>query len=190
MEASSFSALVQAWLARADQPAAAELFRRMQPLARRVVADYPALRTEADDLAQQIVIRAFAALPRFDLGRRLEPWLRVLAQRCCFDRLRVLQRRGPEAEAAAAGREEPDPAPGPDARLMAAEFQRDLSNSLARLPPGDRRVLELVQSGECSLREVAERLGCAPGALKVRTHRARTRLRGLLAQSQALPLAA
>lgn len=173
--------LVQAWLGRGDEYAATELYRRMQPLARAVAAGFPALRSELDDAVQQIVIRAFAALPRFDRTRPLGPWLRTLALRHCLNRRGALLRQSivwcDEVTSEAC-----DPAPGPDATLVAAEFQHRLGASLARLPAADRALLDSADEFGPDHRR--------SGAQRVRAHRARARLREILARTESLPLAA
>jgi RNA polymerase sigma factor (sigma-70 family) len=65
------------------------------------------------------------------------------------------------------------------ARIDAERGGRVLVEALADLPEIDREVLELVDIAGLAPKEAALALGIAPGALRIRLHRARTRLRKL-----------
>jgi RNA polymerase sigma factor CnrH len=54
------------------------------------------------------------------------------------------------------------------------------------LPARDVEILLLKYTENWSYRDLAEHLGLTPGAVESRLHRARKRLRDLLAQSQAI----
>ncbi|GGI08719.1 RNA polymerase sigma factor [Egicoccus halophilus] len=62
-------------------------------------------------------------------------------------------------------------------RIDAARLADDLRRGVARLPRGERAVLELVAFDGLSPTEAASALGLSPGAARVRLHRARQRLR-------------
>jgi RNA polymerase sigma factor (sigma-70 family) len=64
-----------------------------------------------------------------------------------------------------------------DARIDAAARSRELYAAMARLPDGERAVLELVALDELSLAEAAEAVGIRPVTARVRLHRARRKLR-------------
>lgn len=164
--------LVRAWLVETDQRAADEVFRRLQPTVRRAVAHFPALRHEAEDLAQEIAIRAFAQLGRLDAERPLDPWIGTLARRHCLTRLKSAAWRRTSSKTAALADWLPDPQPAPDAVVLARERASAVQAGLARLPPADRQLLEHAPG--------TARSGPRPGAVKVRAHRARRRLRQLL----------
>jgi RNA polymerase sigma-70 factor (ECF subfamily) len=60
---------------------------------------------------------------------------------------------------------------------------------LERMRPRDREVLLLIAWEGLSQAQVAEVLGCSHAAVRVRLHRARRRLRGLLEETKAMPQA-
>ena len=58
----------------------------------------------------------------------------------------------------------------------------DLQRALASLPPGQRIPVIMKDVYDMPVREIAEELGIAEGAVKVRLHRARRRLLELLSE--------
>jgi len=65
---------------------------------------------------------------------------------------------------------------GPDSRLRADELRERLAQSLAKLPRDQAMAFVLSRLEGLGAEEVAQVLGCSPGALKVRLHRATRRL--------------
>ena len=175
--------LVRSWLDRADQRAAAELHRRMQPCIRGVVAGFQSLAAEAEDLGQQISIRAFQALGRLDATRSLWPWLKTLAHRHCLTRLASAEFRA-EGARVEMPPEHPALTTPPDRQLAACERFQAVRLAVGRLAPDDRRILELTHFDELPLRTAATVLGCPAAVLKVRAHRARHRLRAIWLRSE------
>ena len=68
-----------------------------------------------------------------------------------------------------------------DARIDAAAQSRRLYGAMAKIPEGERAVLELVAIDELSVAEAAASVGVRPVTARVRLHRARRRLRDELA---------
>jgi RNA polymerase sigma factor (sigma-70 family) len=54
---------------------------------------------DAEDVFQEVFARAFEKLPELRSGDAVRPWLAQLTRRLCIDRLRLLARDGPSAEA-------------------------------------------------------------------------------------------
>jgi len=71
------------------------------------------------------------------------------------------------------------PEPTPDQRAGRQQEIRLLQRALARLPLEKREVLLLSRVQELKYNEVAEILGCDPGTVKVRVHRALKELRDI-----------
>ena len=72
--------------------------------------------------------------------------------------------------------------PHEDDELARTPVRLTVKGALSTLADRDRRVLELRYADDLSQVEVARRLGVPEGTVKVRLHRARRRLRGLLAE--------
>ena len=101
-------------------------------------------------------------------------WMHRLAVNTALNRLRRRGRR-PEVEKAA----EPPPTP-PDTDETVLN-QRVLGQALDRLPDGYRQVLVMHDVEGMTHEEIAERLGVAIGTSKSQLHKARARMRDLLA---------
>jgi RNA polymerase sigma-70 factor (ECF subfamily) len=154
-----------------------------------------ALRITRDpDLAGDAVQEAFAtALQRIGDFRgesRIGTWLHRIVYTKAIDLLRARGREVPMPEEDAATRP-PDAerlggAPTwsrpPDEILLGAETRQALARAMNELTSMQRLVFELREVEGRPTDEVAEILGLPPGTVRVHLHRARMRLRGLLAQ--------
>jgi RNA polymerase sigma-70 factor (ECF subfamily) len=131
---------------------------------------------DAEDLAQETLLRAFATLGSVHHGiRSPRAYLLRIATNTWIDSLR---RRGSEAAALAAadlGEDAPRP---PAGRPDAGAALRDASARLiGRLAPQERAALVLKDVFDLPLEETAFVLGTTPGAVKAALHRGRSRLR-------------
>jgi RNA polymerase sigma-70 factor (ECF subfamily) len=70
-----------------------------------------------------------------------------------------------------------DPAPGPEAVLLARERLQSLGEAVAAMGDRDRLIVLLYYQDDLSVEEIARVVGCRAGAVKVALHRARLRLR-------------
>jgi len=141
------------------------------------------------EVAADVFLDAYRSLARYRPVRPFVHWLSRLATRRCCD---FWRRRGrsreipfaslsPEAQAwldrAAAG--EPDAGPSNDGPY--GETAREaLRSALEQLPAADRMALTLVHIDERPVREAAGLLGWSAANVKIRTHRARRKLRAML----------
>jgi len=73
-----------------------------------------------------------------------------------------------------------DNRPGPEQTLASAEWTREASAALARLPASCRELFELIFVEHLPYDEIAEKLGVAEGTVKSRTWRCREQLANLL----------
>lgn len=135
---------------------------------------------DAEDLAQEALLKAYLRLGDLANPAALGPWLRRLTVNACLDALTRRQRRpatvsltapddqdAPTAERAlAVGSAEED--------AVRAEEWRDLRATLARLEPGARHALVLRDIYGYSYAEIATILDLGLSAVKMRVHRARS----------------
>ncbi len=129
-----------------------------------------------DELVQQVFVEVYRSLRGYKERAPFLHWLRRITTRVGYrywkqeTRDRRL-RAAVESEAAVRRPpEEQDPS-------EAAEL---LQTFLAQLKPKDRLVLSLMYFEDCDGQEIAERMGWSPTLVRVRAHRARQKLRGLL----------
>jgi RNA polymerase sigma-70 factor (ECF subfamily) len=75
-----------------------------------------------------------------------------------------------------------NPHPNPEAHLMVREDYRRVMAAMQGLPADERDVLSLAVSSDLSYREIARITGTTEGNVKVRVHRARVKLRKMMAE--------
>jgi RNA polymerase sigma-70 factor (ECF subfamily) len=138
---------------------------------------------DADEVAQEVFVRAWRGLDRFQERSSFSTWL----YRIAFNEAqrRLARRSLPRAEPAPEG-EDPvlsvpeSPESGPDARALAGEFERKLEDALDDLPPEWRDAVVLRDVEGLSTHDAAEVAGVGEAAFKSRLHRGRMQLRALL----------
>jgi RNA polymerase sigma-70 factor (ECF subfamily) len=122
----------------------------------------------AEDLAQEAFARALVHKPENARG-----WLFVVAANMARDEARRAVRE--KRHLTLLTNEEADPAPAPDAAVVAELERERVRAALDRLTPRDREVLLLWDSG-LSYDEIAAQTGLAAGAIGTTLARARKRL--------------
>ena len=136
-------------------------------------------RAEAEEIAQEVFLRAHRAIADFRGEARLGTWLYAIASRLCLNRLATAERRltrGDEEALAAA----PSSEPGADARLERAERDAAVREAITALPEERRIVVVLRDVEGLSYEEIAEVLGLELGTVRSRLHRARVDLKAKL----------
>jgi RNA polymerase sigma-70 factor (ECF subfamily) len=139
---------------------------------------------EADEVAQEVFVRAWRGLPRFEERARFSTWL----YRIAFNEAqrRLSRRPPPRAETIDADRDDPvvslpeSARLGPEAQTLDREFEQTLDRALDELPPDWRSAVVLRDIEGLSTEEAAEIAGVGQAAFKSRLHRGRLQLRTLL----------
>ena len=138
---------------------------------------------EADEVAQEVFVRAWRGLARFEERSQFATWL----YRIAFNEAqRRLARRPPARADPAPDREEPvvslaeSSELGPEAQTLDREFERTLERALDELPAEWRTAVVLRDIEGLSTRDAAEVAGIREAAFKSRLHRGRMELRALL----------
>ena len=133
-------------------------------------------REDADDVVQEIFLKAYLALPKFRGNARFSTWLYRIAVNHCRDHLkrgapwsaglseeRLAGEAAPEDEE---GREE-------ERRTRERRASEELHRLLARLPEKHRRILVMRELEGMSYEEIGETLRIRPGTVRSRLNRAR-----------------
>lgn len=124
---------------------------------------------EIEEVAQETFLTVWRKLGSYRARAPFEHWLTRVCLNCCYARFR---KRRPE-ETGVSGVDTPAREHDPSRRL-------DAERLLASLDPEDRFVLQLLHGEGWSTAEIAEKMGWSRSKVKVRAHRARTRLRKAL----------
>jgi RNA polymerase sigma-70 factor (ECF subfamily) len=154
---------------------------------RRVVASRLGEPQAVDEVMQDVALAAVAQHAPLHNPARVAVWLYRLAVRHVLIYRRKTGRRRALVDryAARRGPGEIDAAPSPLGWLVRDERQKLVQDAVSRLAPRDAELLILKYTEDFSARELAERLGVAIATIEARLHRARLRLRAVLAESSA-----
>ena len=134
-----------AQLADGDRDAFHPVFVRLWPLLRGFAARCLP-REDAEDAAQEALLRIFARVAELDRQRDALPWVLGIAAYEIRTSRKRRQRRREHPASALAGR--PDPARSPEEAAMANDLARALDAALAALAPGDAETLLAYARGE------------------------------------------
>lgn len=146
---------------------------------------------EADDLAQDAMMKAFSAIDRLAAGTNARAWLMTILRNAHIDRVRAVKGNQVSLDALDVDPPAPEPAVAEDTSAWT-----DPDRMLAEL--SDERILAAMQSVPAEIcwtlllvdveglddREAAEILKIPPGTVKSRLHRGRRMLREKLANLQ------
>ncbi|AWI82969.1 RNA polymerase subunit sigma [Alloyangia pacifica] len=182
MNGESDEALLAAYAA-GEQAAAGTLVQRLGPRAfghaHRMLGD----RAEAEDVAQEALLRLWRAAPGWREGEaKVSTWLYRVVSNLCIDRLR--KRRGGAVDIDDIA-EPADPAPGAEATLQGRARVGALQEALNALPARQRQAVVLRHLEGLSNPEIAGIMDLGVRAVESLTARGRKALEGLLAGRRA-----
>lgn len=176
MEKPSDEALLIAY-ANGDRQAAGDLTRRLLPRvlgqAARMIGD----RAEAEDVAQEAMMRLWRIAPDWRRGEaQVTTWLYRVTANLCTDRLRKSGRHMPLD----AVPDPPDPSPGPVAAMAADARAEALEAALMELPDRQRQAVILRHIDGLSNPEIARIMDIGVEAVESLTARGKRKLAALL----------
>ena len=145
-------------------------------------------RAEVEDIAQEVFLKVFRALDRFDPDRgvKFTTWVYTFVRNHCFD---ILKRRrlttvsiSPRDGDENPGLDPADPGSAPPADQMTnAELGEQIESALQSLGNDQRLAFVLREYEGLDYAEIAEVMGVSEGTVKSRLHRAKEALRQRLA---------
>lgn len=135
----------------------------------RLAYRYASNPSEAEDIAQEALLRAWRRRSTLRDPARRKQWLATIVRNEAF-RIHARVRPDPIATIEAHEGEE-------DQKVIATVERADLYAALDRLSERDRQILEMRYNEDLTQRAIALRLGIPEGTVKVRLHRARARLK-------------
>jgi RNA polymerase sigma-70 factor (ECF subfamily) len=138
-------------------------------------------REHAEELTQDVFVRAWDKLPQFRGDSAFGTWIHRVAVNVVLNDRKTAGRERSRAAPDQLGDEQDDP----EAQFGGREAPRhadrmDIEAAIAKLPPGARRVFVLHDVEGYKHEEIAEMLGVTSGGTKAQLHRARMLLREAL----------
>lgn len=130
--------------------------------------------SEADDLVQETLVKAWKNIDSFQPGTNMQAWLFTILRNTFFSTYRKRRREVPDPTGAAA--EQLSVKPAHDGRLQLREFL----DAFATLPAEQREALALVGASGYSYEDAAAMCGVRVGTIKSRASRGRAKLMKLL----------
>ena len=165
-----------------DKEAFEELVRRHQARVFAVAGGILRNKEDVEDIAQQVFLKAYFSLKRFDQRAAFSTWLYKITVNECWDLLRKRKVRPllyeadlseEQARQYGASDEREERAPDVSERL---EKRQELERLLDCLEERDRTMLVLKEVQGFSVEEIAEIFGINGNTVKVRLFRARQRI--------------
>ncbi len=149
------------------------------------------IKNDADawDLSQDVFIKAWQALPRFEARARFSTWLYRISHNVVYDwvRRRKIESAGELNDEVfdrdridASARTAPSVADSPDDALSHSELRIKISEALDKLSPEHREAVVLKDVQGLSYKEIAEVMDCTLGTVMSRLFYARQKLQTLL----------
>ncbi len=161
-----------------DQAAFAGLVNRYQNYVFTLTLRMIKSREDAEEVAQDIFIKAYRSLSNFRGEAKFSTWLYTIVNTSCitFLRKKKLEVYSLDSEKVF------EAADSLDSGMRANQVEQKsrsvmVTNAINLLSPDDAQVITLFYKAEQSLEEIATALGIEVNAAKVRLHRARTRLK-------------
>ncbi len=161
-----------------DQQLYAELVNRYQNFVFTVALRYTQQREDAEEVAQDIFVKAYRALKDFRGDSKFSTWLYTIVTTSCitFLRKKKLETSSLDNERVF------EAADSQDSGMRANQIEQKskfamVNEAIKLLNPDDAAIITLFYKGEQSLEEIAQAMKLEPNNVKVKLHRARQRLK-------------
>jgi len=142
---------------------------------------------DAEDAAQDVFLKAYQALPKFQPEASLYTWLYRIATNTCIDYKKkpIFESLfGDSGEGERLVHDRATDAPSPEKLYQSKQIDKALQESLGKLSPKLRAIIILKEIEELSYEEIADALEISMGTVKSRIARAREELQRLNAKIQ------
>ena len=165
-----------------DQQVFAELVKRYQPFVFTIAMRYANHREDAEEIAQDVFVKAYKSLADFRSDSKFSTWLYTITTNTSIT---FLRRRKLETHSLDNERifEQADIKDSNEETMLVQKSRAVVINKAIRLlNADDAAIITLFYRGEQSLEEIGKILGITPNNAKVKLHRARQRLKDKLEQ--------
>jgi RNA polymerase sigma-70 factor (ECF subfamily) len=145
-------------------------------------------RTDAEDITQEALARAWSGRAGFDPTRSFSTWIVRIVTNLCIDQLRKRRSRPSvsldaplniDQDSERSAFELPDLSHNPERLLLSSVLDEKLQKGIESLPAEYDRTVRLLGQGY-SYEEIAAMLHCPLGTIRSRIHRARAHLRRVM----------
>jgi RNA polymerase sigma factor (sigma-70 family) len=182
--AASDAALIERCL-RQDNAAWDEIMGRYRRRVFHIAYKFTGKHDQAEDLTQEIFLKLFKSLDKFNRDADFGTWLTSVARNYCIDHYRASKReREVMVEDLLAFDQAVASSGNPQRRLEESDRRTFLRAGLERLPDKLREAVVLRDLQGLSYQEMAERLHLPEGTVKSRINRGREELARLLLRAQ------
>jgi RNA polymerase sigma factor (sigma-70 family) len=163
---------------RGEQSLYAELVKRYQSFVFTIALRYTPNREDAEEIAQDVFVKAYRSLADFRGASKFSTWLYTIVTTTCitFLRKKKLETHSLDKEGVF------EVADSVDSGFRANQVEQKskvqmVNEAIKLLSADDGKLITLFYQGEQSLEEIGIIMGLEPNNVKVRLHRARTRLK-------------
>jgi len=173
MDKETSSEELMAKIATGDEGAFEILVDRHQGSILNIIYRYIGDRTQAKDLAQEVLIRVWKSAETYRPEAKFTTWLYRITANLCFNELKSSRRKkwfsfhqshdqsGDTIEETLS-----DGAPSAEDLLIEKERSRQISDALRSLPDNQRMALVLKRYDDLSYAEIAQIIGCSVSAVE------------------------
>jgi RNA polymerase sigma-W factor len=143
--------------------------------------------TDAEDLAQEVFVRTFNVLDRYNPSYPFSSWLYRITSNLCIDFIRKRRKGVFSLDEPISGddgdmpRQVPASTGDPERDLHTTEMMKVLEEAIGTLPEHYRIIVILRHQEQLSYEEISDNLGIPLGTVKARIHRARGIIKGFFA---------
>ena len=164
-----------------QQAAYATLVTRYQQYVFTLTMRYVNNREQAEELAQDVFVKAYRCLADFKGNSKFSTWLYTIVNTTCLSHLRK-RKDGTILleEEKMITISDNSSAEKPSDRMEQRTQKQMLNNALKHLPESDAQMLTLFYQGEQSVEEIGMILGLSVSNVKVKLFRARQKLKDVL----------
>lgn len=143
-----------------------------------IVLRYLNSREDAEEVSQDVFLKAFRSLADFKGASKFSTWLYTIATTTCltFLRKKKLEVHSLDNEKVFQAADNLDGGLGAN-QIEQKSRVAMVNEAIRMLSPDDAQIITLFYKGEQTLDEIAQILGKEPNAVKVQLHRARGRLK-------------
>ena len=164
-----------------EQNAFAELVKRYQNYVFTLAFRFTRNREDAEEVAQDIFVKAFRSLPDFRGAAKFSTWLYSIVYTTSVTFLRKKKSLTTSLDDEGAFKHLESQDSGLNANVIEQKSKiAHLNEAINMLSGDDAQILTLFYKAEQSLEEIGIVLGADPNTVKVRLHRARQRLKDKL----------